>query len=371
MQGGAQADSQLAHLAHLRRGDTRQPVAANDVDDHQLGAGPRRDARCPAHQGFRFWPTRDGDDNTFARLPGVGDLVLFAVLLEGRVDLVGQPQQRQFAQRREVSTPEVVRQRGIDTLGRVDVAVGKPAPQRFRRDVDQFDLVGSANDLVGYLLLLLDSGDLGDDVVEALQVLHVDRRDDRDARVEQFLDVLPAFGVLAAGRVGVREFVDKHDLRLTPQHSFDVELRELFSAVRDVLGRHHFDARDQIGGFLATMRLYYRGDHIGAALHPAVRFAEHREGLADARRRTQVDAQLASLLLVVGPVGGHTIIIHRSRQLFAGYFWSSSRLSCSTLTLGSPRNPSQRPSVWSATACLITSALMPRALATLFTCRSA
>ena len=42
-------------------------------------------------------PARDGDDNTFARLPGVGDLVLFAVLLEGRVDLVGQPQQRQFA----------------------------------------------------------------------------------------------------------------------------------------------------------------------------------------------------------------------------------------------------------------------------------
>ena len=35
----------------------------------------------------------------------------------------------------------------------------------------------------------------------------------------------------------------------------------------------------------------------------------------------------------------------------AGYFWSSSRLSSSTLTVGSPKKPSQRPSVWSATAC--------------------
>ncbi len=174
--------AELAHLAHLRRGDARQAVAANDVHDHQFGAGLRRDARCPAHQGLRLRPTCDGDDDTFARLPGVGDLVLFTILLQRRVDLIGEPQQRQFAQRREVSTPEVVGQRCVDTLGRVDVAVGEPAPQRFRRDVDQLDLVGGAHDLVGHRFLLLDAGDLGDDVVEALQVLDVDRRDHRDAR---------------------------------------------------------------------------------------------------------------------------------------------------------------------------------------------
>ncbi len=249
--------------------------------------------------------------------------------------------------------------------------MGEPAPQRLWRDVDQLDLVGGANDLVGHLLLLLDAGDLGDDVVEALQVLHVDRRDDRDARVEQLLDVLPAFGVLAAWRVGVREFVDQHDVRLAPQHSLDVELGEALAAVLDVFGRHHLDALDQVGGLLAAMRLDDRGDHIGAALDPAMRLAEHRVGLADPRRRTQVDAQLAALLLVVGPVGAHMIIIHRSRQLFAGYFWSNSRLSSKTLTRGSPMNPSQRPSVLSATACRTWSALTPRASATRFTCRSA
>ena len=212
--GGAEAGGQLAHLAHLRCGDARQPVAANDVHDHQLGAGLRRDARCPAHQGLRLRSTGDGDDDAFARLPGVGDLVLGAVLLQRRVDLVGQPQQRQFAQRGEVAAPEVVGQRRVDPLGRVDVAVGKPAPQRFRRDVDQLDLVGGAHDLVGHLLLLLDAGDLGDDVVEAFQVLDVDRRDHGDAGVEQLLDVLPAFGVLAARGVGVGELVDQHHLRL-------------------------------------------------------------------------------------------------------------------------------------------------------------
>ncbi len=94
--------------------------------------------------------------------------------------------------------------------------MGKPAPQRFWRDIDQLDLVGGADDLVGHRFLLLDAGDLSDDVVEAFQVLDVDRRDDGDAGVEQLLDVLPALGILAARGVGVGELVDQHHLRLTP-----------------------------------------------------------------------------------------------------------------------------------------------------------
>ena len=207
-------DGQLAHLAHLRRGDARQAVAAHDVHDHQLGAGLRCDARCPAHQGFRLGAAGDRDDDALAGLPGVGDLVVFAVLLQRRVDLVGQPQQGELAQCRQVALAEVVGQRRVDALRRVDVAVSQPAPQRFRRDVDQLDLVGGAHDLVGHRLLLLDAGDLGDDVVEAFQVLDVDRRDHGDAGVEQLLDVLPALGVLAARGVGVGELVDQHDLRL-------------------------------------------------------------------------------------------------------------------------------------------------------------
>ena len=91
-----------------------------------------------------------------------------------------------------------------------------------------------ADDLVGHRLLLLDAGDLRDDVVEALQVLDVDRGDHGDARVEQLLDVLPALRVPAARGVGVRELVDEHHLRVARQHGVDVELGELRAAVVDV-----------------------------------------------------------------------------------------------------------------------------------------
>ena len=104
--------------------------------------------------------TGDRDDDALAGLPGVADLVVRAVLRQRGVDLVGQPQQREFAQRGQVALPEVVGQRRVDAFGGVDVAVGQPAPQRLRCDVDQFDLVGLPHDLVGHRLLLLDAGDL-------------------------------------------------------------------------------------------------------------------------------------------------------------------------------------------------------------------
>ena len=60
----------------------------------------------------------DGDDDPLAGLPGVVDAVGVQVVLQGLVDLVGEPQQGQLAQRGEVADPEVVAERGVDLLGR-------------------------------------------------------------------------------------------------------------------------------------------------------------------------------------------------------------------------------------------------------------
>ena len=81
------------------------------------------------------------------------------------------------------------------------------------------------------------------------------------------------------------------------------------------------------------MRLNHSANQIGAAFQPAMRFAEHRVGLANTGCRAQIDAQLPAFLLIIRPlrnrlVGGcHILIIHPCDQLFTGYFWSSSRLS--------------------------------------------
>jgi hypothetical protein len=74
--------------------------------------------------------------------------------------------------------------------------VGEPSAERFRGDVDQFELLGPANDVVGDGLVLVCAGDPLDDVVEARQVLDVHCGQYVDAGVEQLVDVRPAFLVM-------------------------------------------------------------------------------------------------------------------------------------------------------------------------------
>ena len=168
--------------------------------------------------------------------------------------------------------------------------------------------------------------------------------------VEQFLDVLPALRVLAARGVGVGEFVDQHHLRADAPAPRRRRVRGTrLPRYSMYLRRHDLDAVEQVGGLLAAVGLHHRGDHVGAAFQPAVRLAEHREGLADAGSCAQVDAQLPALVgsaSVTCPSStGHRAV----RRLLTGS--SRARLSCSTLTRGSPMKPSARPSVCSATSC--------------------
>jgi hypothetical protein len=122
-----------------------------------------------------------------------------AILGEPLVDAIGEPRERELPQRRQVPRAEVICERRIDPLGRVDVAASETVTQRERCEVDELELVRPADDLVRDRLALPDGGDLLDDVVQRLEVLDVQRRDDVDARGEQLFDVLPALRVARAG----------------------------------------------------------------------------------------------------------------------------------------------------------------------------
>jgi hypothetical protein len=220
--------------------------------------------------------------------------VPLAVLAQRFVDPVRDPQQGELPQRREVADAEVVAEGDIDLVGGIDVAVRHASPQRLRRAVDQLDLVGGTNDGVGNRLALRDAGDALDDVVQRLQVLDVERRDDGDAGVEKDLDVLPAFLMPAARHVRVREFVDERHLRRTGDDRVHVHLLEALTAVLEDLPWDHFEVAHLGGGLGAAVRLDIADDDVGASFLPAPTLVEHRERLADARCSTEVDAQDAA-----------------------------------------------------------------------------
>ena len=214
----------------------------------------------------------------------------FAVLAERLVDPVGDPEQCELAQRREVAGPEVVAERGVDLLGLVDVAVRHAAAERLRRHVDELDLLGLAHDRVGDRLALRDAGDALDDVVHRFEVLDVERRDHFDARREQLLDILPPLLVAGSRNIRVRELVDEHDLGCPSEDRIDIHLLERLVPVLQASPRNDLQVGDLFRGAFATVGLDETDDEVGAAVLAATALVQHREGLADAGCCPEVDA---------------------------------------------------------------------------------
>src|SRR6185437_7939947 len=198
----------------------------------------------------------------------------------------------ELTQRGQVPGPEVVGERRVDLLRRVDVAVRHPATQRLSGHVDQLNLVGGADYRVWHGLPLRDPGDLLDYVFNGLQVLDVDGGDHVDARVQQLGDVLPALFVPRTRHVGVRELVDKRDLRLAGEDRVDVHLFPLAAAVAHLLARDDLKPVEQHRRLGPRVRLGEGDHHVRPAFRPPVPFREHGERLADTGSGTQVDPQL-------------------------------------------------------------------------------
>ena len=284
-----------------------EPVLARDVQRLPLTTRPpRRDPGGPAHQGGRLGSATDGYDDALARRPRGVDLVLVAVAVEALVDAVGEPQERQLAERREVALAEVARQGGVDLVGGVDVAVGHPAAQRLRAHVDQLDLVGGPHHVVRHRLALPDPGHLLGDVVERLEVLDVDGGDDLDARVEEGLDVLPALLVGASRHVGVGELVDEHHVGPPLEDGLEVHLLLDGAAVADLRAGHDLEPLERALGLGAAVGLDVADHQVGAPLGAAATLVEHGVGLAHARCRAEVDPQPSA-------VGGdrHALSLHQ------------------------------------------------------------
>ena len=163
----------------FRRRVSRAVLAGHVHGEEFSAGGPGGDARPAAQQRVTFFVTCERDHHSLPRLPRAGDAVLRAVVLERTVHLVGKPEQREFAQRRQVAETEVVRQARVDPGCRVDVSGGETIEEGLRIDVHDFDLVGGPENLVGDRLRLGHPGDLAHDVVERFDVLDVHRRDRR------------------------------------------------------------------------------------------------------------------------------------------------------------------------------------------------
>ena len=190
-----------------------------------------------AHQRLGERALVDADEDALLRRPRPLDGALPHQRQHLRIDPARRGAQRQFAQRREIGLGEEIVERPADRAGPVDLALAQPADQLLGRQVDELDLVGAGNDLVGDGLLHAHAADPRHRIVERFDVLDVERGHHVDAGVQHFDDILPALEMPRPWHIGVGELVDQGELRLAGEQRIEVELLELLAAIFDALAR--------------------------------------------------------------------------------------------------------------------------------------
>ena len=158
-------------------------------------------------------------------------------------------------------------------------------------------------------------GDLRDHVVEALDVLDIDRGIDVDAARQQFLDIEIALGMTAAGGVGVGEFVDQRDLRAARDQRVEVHLLQDLVLVADPLARDDLKALQQRLGLRPAVGLDHADHDIGAGLQPGMGALQHLVGLADAGGGADKDLEPAGRVV---PRAGRLPAAHPARVVVSG-----------------------------------------------------
>jgi len=193
-------------------------------------------------------------------------------------------------------------QRALGLFGDVDLALFQPLNQVVRREIDQFDRIRAVEHRIRHGFAHAHMRDLGDDVVEALDMLDIDRRVDVDTVREQFLDVEIALRMAAARCVGVGEFIDQRNLRMARDQRVEIHLLENLVLVLEPFARENFEALQQRLRLGPAVGLDHADHNIGAGLSFGLRALQHLVGLADAGRGADEDLQPAGLI-VLSPRG--------------------------------------------------------------------
>ena len=129
-------------------------------------------------------------DHYFLRDDDLFQSLAFAIFLILSSLMLCHLSQCEFAKCCEISLSKEIVERLFDLLDRIDLSLPQPRSERVDRNIDIDDLVGALKKAIGNGFANLNTGRSRDHVIERFDVLDIDGRDDRDAVVEQFEDVL-------------------------------------------------------------------------------------------------------------------------------------------------------------------------------------
>ena len=153
-----------------------------DIQRRPFGLECVGDPARAAHQFGGGWLFADADQDALAGGPGTADGMRLHIVHHVAVDMLGDPAQGEFAQGRQIAGRKEMAERPFRLRLDVNLAFAKTLEQVFRRQIDKFDFIGFIQNGVRHGFAHMDAGDLGDDVIQAFDVLDIDGGEDVDTR---------------------------------------------------------------------------------------------------------------------------------------------------------------------------------------------
>src|SRR5450756_2287035 len=255
-----------------------------------------------AYQPYRKRIRPDAHQQAFAGPPHVANGLIFAVVAHLRIDTLRGTPQRELAQRNQIALAKKVADRPFGLLRQVNLAFAQPFQQIVRRQIDELDLVRALEHRIGHRFPDANLGDAADDIVQAFEVLDVERRVNIDAAVEQLLDIVPAFRMARALGVGMSELINQDQCRVALERTVEVELAYLRGAILDDPRWQNFEAFQQRDRFCAAVSFRQADHHIAALDALFARFREHGVGFAHASGSAEEDFEPPAAALRLFPL---------------------------------------------------------------------
>ncbi len=283
----------------------RQPGRAQSV--RQALGLPHHRLRPAIGPNQRQHPVPGRPDALHAMRPHVGAHIL--------VHILRRPPQPDLAQRGQVALAEKTVQRPRRHVRPVDLPVAQPAPQLRRRQIDELDLVRHLHHPVRQRLRHPHPRDARNIVVQALQMLHVQRGPHVDAGLQQLRHILPTLVVPAPRRIGVRQLIHQQQPGMARQRRIHIELLQHLSPIRDGAARQQRQIGNLPLGPRPPMRLHHPDQHVPPGRPGALGRGQHLPRLAHARGGAQEHLQ-ATPVLAGG--GGEESVRVGARGVFHG-----------------------------------------------------
>lgn len=253
-----------------------------DVNDVEIAVKALRLAAATADHERGIGTRRNANKNALVRAIDLLDPLATEIFFELVIDDIGGQEKGDLAE-----------------FGELAFADGGTLDAVFRRSVDDFDLVGGAEEGFGNGVgddFAANSFDLG---LAFLDVLEIDGSNDGNAVGEEFLDILPTFGMLAAGRVFIGKAVDEADGRVALEDGGNVD----GGRAEIGPGGNQFEGALELFDFRGGRGLSGGEHHVLATHFAAAPLVEHADGLADAGGVAKKDFEAAARVMALFGLG--------------------------------------------------------------------